>query len=100
MKAQKKMNDPLPPIVRINPNVLFQDLEEEAVLLNLETEMYHSLNDIGSRMWQLLAEEENTAVVLAQLLEEYDVNEQQLRQDFAAWLQELLDQNLISTSGI
>lgn len=100
MKAQKKMNDPLPPIVRINPNVLFQDLEEEAVLLNLETEMYHSLNDIGSRMWQLLAEEENTAVVLAQLLKEYDVNEQQLRQDFAAWLQELLDQNLISTSGI
>lgn len=100
MKAQKKMNDPLPPIVRINPNVLFQDLEEEAVLLNLETEIYHSLNDIGSRMWQLLAEEENTAVVLAQLLEEYDVNEQQLRQDFAAWLQELLDQNLISPSGI
>ena len=37
------------------PDVLIQELAGEAVLLNLKTEQYFGLDDMGLRMWRLLS---------------------------------------------
>jgi hypothetical protein len=41
--------------IRINDDVLWQELQGEAVLLNLKTGVYFGLNPIGTRVWELLA---------------------------------------------
>ena len=33
------------------PNVMAQDLAGESVLLNLQTEEYFGLDDVGTRIW-------------------------------------------------
>lgn len=48
----------LPKAVSCSPDVLFRELDSEGVLLDLETERYYTLDDIGARMWQLLHEHE------------------------------------------
>jgi hypothetical protein len=35
-----------------SPEVLVQELEGEAVLLNLASERYFGLDDVGTRIWQ------------------------------------------------
>lgn len=40
----------LPTRVEISPEVLFQELQGEAVLLNLTSERYYGLDDVGMRM--------------------------------------------------
>ena len=50
------MNPSLPTQVEISPEALFQELDGETVLLNLQSERYYGLDDVGTRMWQLLAE--------------------------------------------
>ena len=35
-------------------DVLFQDLGEEVVLLEVESGQYYGLNEVGARMWSLL----------------------------------------------
>ena len=37
-----------------NPVVLFQSLDEGAVLFSPETELYFGLNEVGARIWKLL----------------------------------------------
>lgn len=86
----------LPARVCVAQGVLFQDLADEVVLLNSREEHYYGLNGVGERAWQLISEQSDTHEVLAQLLDEYDVEEATLRQEFASLLQELSSKGLVT----
>ena len=60
--------------VSVQPHVLIRLLDKEAVLLNLETECYFGLDEIGTRMWQVTTAGPNIEFAYRQLLEEYDVD--------------------------
>jgi hypothetical protein len=77
----------LPSRVAVAPDIVFQDLKSETILLNLNNERYYGLDDVGTRMWQVLSEQGEVEVAIAQLAAEYDVDEATLRQDVA----ELID---------
>jgi hypothetical protein len=86
----------LPKRITVAPDTLFQELSGESVLLNLQSEQYYSLDDIGTRMWQLLAEREDTVSVMGQLLDEYEVDETTLRKDLAELIAKLAEEGLIT----
>ena len=46
------------------------------MLLNLRTNRYHSLNETGARVWQLLVEGQGDGDIARTLTMEYDVTEQ------------------------
>lgn len=85
----------IPARIQISPQVIFQELDGEEVLLDLATERYYGLNDVGARMWQLLAESGDTAAVRARMLEEYAVPAETLERDLSALILRLLDAGLI-----
>jgi hypothetical protein len=85
--------------VEISPEALFQELEGEAVLLNLQSERYYGLDDVGTRMWQLLAENGDVGAALTQLLREYDVDAAQLESDLAALIGRLAEAGLLSVTA-
>ena len=87
----------LPKNVTASPHTVFQQLDDEMILLNLETERYYELDDVGARMWQLLTEYDNTQQVIAQLLSEYEVDETTLRSDLANLISQLSASGLIAT---
>jgi hypothetical protein len=62
-------------------DVLFRELEGEAVLLNLNTGTYFGLDPVGTRMWQLIAEQHSLARVLETLAGEYEVDRPVLEHD-------------------
>jgi len=82
---------------RVNPapNVLFRDLGGEAVLLDVGTGSYFGLNEVGARIWQLLAGGETIAGTLAKLVQEYEAPEDQLRADLLALVAELVTSGLL-----
>jgi hypothetical protein len=89
------MSVTLPKRVEISPEVLIQELEGEAVLLNLESERYYGFDKVGTRMWKLLAENGDVHATFEQLLSEYTVEEDVLRQDMAVWIAKLSQAGLI-----
>ena len=89
------MSVSLPKTVAFSPDVLFRELDGEGVLLDLETEQYYTLDEIGARMWQLLHECKRVELVIAPLLDEYDVDETTLRQDLAELIARLSKDGLI-----
>lgn len=84
--------------VTMSPDVLFQDLEGEAVLLNLANEKYYGLDDVGTRMWQALEEHGHVETVVLRMLAEYEVDESTLRKDLADLIGKLSETGLVSVT--
>jgi len=81
--------------VAIRDNVVVRDLAGEAVLLHLGTCTYFGLDSVGTRIWHHLAEHRSTEAIVPLLLQEFDVDEQQLRLDLEALVTQLLAQGLL-----
>ena len=86
--------------VRVNNDVLFQELQGEAVLLNLKTGFYFGLNQTGTRVWRLLEQHSELAHVLAAMLTEYEVPEERCAQDLIGLVAELEKQGLVTVDSI
>jgi hypothetical protein len=85
--------------VRIPQNVMSQDLQGETVILNLDTGVYWGLNEVGTRIWNLLREHETLDTILERMLMEYEVTEGHLRQDLLDILSRLIEKGLLEVVG-
>jgi hypothetical protein len=81
--------------VHIPRDVIMRELDREAVILNLESEMYFGLDDVGSRMWTLMTESMSIHDAFETLRGEYDVEEERLRDDLLKLLGQLIDNGLL-----
>ncbi len=68
----------------------------ETVLLDLQSESYFGLDAVGTRIWQLLQENNSLQKVFDTMLEEYDVDEKELEKDLNELLDKLLEEKLIT----
>ena len=82
--------------ISIPSDVLFHDLDGEAVLLNLQSGKYFGLDSIGTRIWNLIAEHHTLPVTYHILMEEYDVDAERLRADLLALVDQLAAHGLVS----
>ena len=79
-------------------HVMFRELDGEAVLLNLQNEMYYGLDEVGTRMWQLLTSSESVQAAMDTMLDEFDVSPQTLEQDLAKMITDLKSHGLLETA--
>ena len=81
--------------VAVPAHVMVRFLDDESVFLNLETERYFGLDPTGTRMWQLVTGAPTIDSAYRQLLEEYEVAPETLREDFGELLSRLVDNGLL-----
>ena len=82
--------------VAIPTNVLVRFLDQESVLLNLNTERYFGLDSVGTRMWQLVTSAPTIDSAYCQLIEEFDADPETLRSDLSDLLNHLVENGLIA----
>ncbi len=85
--------------VTLPDDVVIRDLAGEAVLLQLGSGTYFGLDAVGTRIWHQLAEHLSTEAIVPALLQEYEVDERQLRLDINALVEQLLAQGLLIASA-
>jgi len=76
-------------------HVLVRFLDQESVLLNLETEQYFGLDETGTRMWQLVTDSPNIDAAYQGLLAEFDVEPELLRSNLTELLGQLVENGLL-----
>jgi Coenzyme PQQ synthesis protein D (PqqD) len=85
--------------LRIPKNVVFRAFEAETILLNLDTGMYHGLNETGGRLLELLGETGGRVdSTVDRLAEEYGQPREALAPDVAAFFAALLERGLVEAS--
>ena len=77
------------------PDVLIQTVVGEAVLLDLRSQKYFGLNEVGTRLWELLQANADLAAARDRLLEEFDVESAELERDLDALVERLLAAGLV-----
>jgi hypothetical protein len=79
--------------------VLISRLQEESVILNLDSERYYGLDDVGTRFLSVLTTANSIDAAYQSLAEEYDIDREVLRQDLVALIQNLLQQGIIEVTA-
>jgi hypothetical protein len=74
---------------------LVATLSDGAVLLNLQTKRYYSLNETGTRIWEMVQQTADEEAIVATLLHEYEVEETMARAEVRRILDELIEAQLI-----
>jgi len=84
---------------RVVPDALSASLSDGAVLLNLYTKQYFSLNETGSRIWSLLEQQASDDDIIETLVREYDVENAEAAQAVHRLLDDLVAERLIEPTS-
>ena len=81
--------------VSAREGVLVRELQGELVLLNLDSEAYFGLDEMGTRMWAVLTQSPTVGAVFDTLAGEYEVEPRQLEEDLGRFIEGLQEAGLI-----
>jgi hypothetical protein len=76
-------------------DVLLQDLEGEAVLLNLRNGQYYGMDENSYHMYKALTSSSSVQAAYEALLQEYEIEPSQLKLDLDKFLVRLLENGLL-----
>jgi hypothetical protein len=78
-----------------SPAVVFRQMDDGAVLLDLESGVYFGLDEVGTRVWTLLVDRGTPAAVCSAMLGEFDVDADVLTADVLRLVGELQQSGLV-----
>lgn len=86
-------------VVAVSPDVLWQEVQGEVILLDLGQGQYFSLDPVGCRMWKLLLGGITVGEAVEQLREVFEVDADRLRADLLELVATLHDRQLVTVSS-
>ena len=81
--------------IEVPDEVLISGLQGESVILNLNSERYFGLDEVGTRMLSVLNDAESIQAAYETLREEYDVEDETLRQDLISIIEQLVELGVV-----
>ena len=85
--------------VRVPDDVLISNLQEESVILNLDSERYYGLDDVGTRFLSVLNTADSLEAAYEVLRDEYEVDAHSLRQDLLELVEDLVKQGILTRAN-
>lgn len=79
----------------IPSTVMLQLVDDETLLFNSATELFFTLNEVGTVMWEIMSETTTLRAVYDELTEAYDVPGEQLEADIVTFATALSEQGLL-----
>lgn len=74
-------------------------VEDGAVVLNMRTKRYYSLNETGAVIWRLLEDDVPVSGIVSQLVTHYEVERADAEQAVESLLAELASEALVSVAA-
>ncbi len=81
--------------VRPSDDVTFRELDGESVLLNLATGIYFGLDEVGTRIWQLIEEYGRLSDVCDAVTREFAVDSDTAGRDLSDLVREMSSRGLV-----
>ncbi|MBX9136365.1 MULTISPECIES: lasso peptide biosynthesis PqqD family chaperone [unclassified Clostridium] len=97
-KLKKDFGINLDTVINKNLEIDDTDLDGEKVMMNLDKGEYFMMNEVGSRIWDIIIEPINVKGIIEALLSEYEVDEETCTDTVIEFLGRLNNAELISIS--
>ena len=85
------------PTYRRRQNVLSAVVNDELVMMSVETGQYFNLNAVGARIWRLLETPQRLDSIVAALIDIYDVPEAAIREEALDFLVRLEREKMVAS---
>lgn len=82
----------------IASDVLFREVDDEGILLQLDKGTYYSLNETSVPFWQALQQQRPLSEVVDSIAREYDIDKSQVINDLQKFLLDLSALELIAAT--
>ncbi len=82
-----------------NPDIAWRVIDEEAVLLAIESTTYYSLDPVGTFIWKGFEKTTTRDEALSRVVEAYEVDEATAAKDLDELLGDLVSEKLLVESG-
>ena len=86
-------------VVVANPDAMTSSVGIETVILHFTAGTYFGLDEVGTRIWQLVQTPRSVREIRDTLLEEYDVEEERCERAVHSLLASLAEHGLITTDA-
>lgn len=86
-------------IVVVPGQVVWRNVNEETVILDLGAGMYFSLRGVGARIWELIQQPRTVADLCDTLVQEYEVSVEECERDLRGLFEDLAGRGLIEVRG-
>ena len=83
--------------LKINKKCVYTDLNDEVVILNVESGEYIELNSSASYIWNFINEFSNYDIVLNELCDHFEEEREILKKDLDNFIQEAVKKGLIES---
>ena len=80
--------------ITFSETVFAQEVDGEMVLLDMNSENYFGLDEVGTAIWQAMQESGSLEEVYQAMLEQYEVEPEVLQKDLLDFAQKLSDSGL------
>lgn len=95
-KVKKDYGINLETVINKNLEIDDTDLDGEKVMMNLDKGEYFMMNEVGSRIWEIISEPINVKEIINTLRNEYEVDEETCKDTVIEFLGRLNHADLIS----
>lgn len=77
-----------------NKDVAWRVIENEAILISAEDSMLHSLDEVGTRIWELADGSNTVGDIVEKIFEEYEVDRETAETDVVEFVTNLSSEKL------
>ena len=95
-QARKDYGVNIDSVITKNTEIDDTDLDGEKVMMNLDKGQYFMMNEVGSRIWEIISEPINVKEIINTLRNEYEVDEEICKDTVIEFLGRLDNADLIS----
>ena len=81
--------------VQRNPKLLANQMDGEIVMMSIDNGEYYGLDEVGSRIWELMETPVTVHNLVEQLMNEFDVDYDDCLRDTQEFLEDLLEKDLV-----
>ena len=85
-------------LLQVNPDIIDSEIDDEMVMMNIDTGDYFGLNTVASQVWMRLKEPKRLDTLIQILQDEYDVASEQCIADVMPLLEKMHEAKLLQIS--
>jgi DNA polymerase III delta prime subunit len=80
---------------KVSDKVVFREIEDKIVLINLDTGFYYSLNELGRFIFNEILKKREIVNIVDEIQDTYEVPEEEAREDLQEFLQSLKAEKIV-----
>jgi hypothetical protein len=82
-------------LVQRNPKLIANQMDGEIVMMSIDNGEYYGLDEVGSRIWELLESQVLVSSLIDSLMVEFNVSKEECERDIVDFLSELFEKGLL-----